>query len=413
MSNKRIISSVLYLCICLSSMAGIIDTTKYVVYQRYDCANDSTYGHLIIPGSRKYIDIFQDKLTRLADTGNERINILHIGGSHVQAGSYPHKLRTDFTSICPAAAGDRGLVFPFKAMKTNAPANYSFTHTGEWAISRCISKELDAVLGIAGAAVITKTPDCSLTLDLKDDGKWTFRDIRLLGYSQGENAVTPYIICDSDTILADKSDSKTGFLFHMPKDVNGCTVGFTGLDSLSSFVVRGMLPMSNRKGITYTESGVNGAATFSWLKCEAFQEEMSLLPPDLVIFGIGINDAAVKKFNTEKFKNNYRKIITNLRRINPNVAFIFITNNDCRFLHTKTCNPNSVLAQQAFMELAKENDGCVFDVFQLMGGLKSSDAWRAQELMEPDQVHFTRAGYELLGDILYNAIIEDNINRQK
>ena len=37
-----------------------------------------------------------------------------------------------------------------------------------------------------------------------------------------------------------------------------------------------------------------------WLKCEKFQEELSLLAPDLVVFAIGINDANCSPSNFNK-----------------------------------------------------------------------------------------------------------------
>lgn len=42
-----------------------------------------------------------------------------------------------------------------------------------------------------------------------------------------------------------------------------------------------------------------------------------------------------------------------------------------------------------------------------MGGARSANTWYKTNLMHSDRIHFTRAGYELLGDLLYNALITD------
>ena len=39
-----------------------------------------------------------------------------------------------------------------------------------------------------------------------------------------------------------------------------------------------------------------------------------------------------------------------------------------------------------------------------MGGLKSMEKWQAAGLAQRDKVHLTRAGYLLLGDMLYEAL---------
>ena len=58
-------------------------------------------------------------------------------------------------------------------------------------------------------------------------------------------------------------------------------------------------------------------------------------------------------------------------------------------------------------QLAEEYDGGVIDVFALMGGLGSTEKWIKQDLMKRDHIHFTKEGYELIGNIIYKAIAED------
>ena len=81
-------------------------------------------------------------------------------------------------------------------------------------------------------------------------------------------------------------------------------------------------------GVTYHSIGVNGAGTYSYLKCTLFEQHLAELKPDLVILGIGINDAAGSGFDANTFELNYQKIIEKIHRANPNAAILFITNND-------------------------------------------------------------------------------------
>lgn len=376
---------------------------------------DSAY--LYFPHNHDGITPFYKKMASHLRRGTGRINILHIGGSHVQAGYLSGRMRDnlismyDSTSHSSIKPGDRGVVFPFRAIGTNAPTNYSISHEGHWSASKCISQSPDAVLGISGAAAITSSENASLTLSFNDP-TWAFEQLRVLGYSTNWTA-HPVIVTENDTIYPSISDQQSGFLFHLPAPTTKCKVAFSGIGNGETFTVRGLIPISKRHGITYTESGVNGAAVPSWLRCEAFQEELMLLPPDLVVFGIGINDAATtyNDFDPEYFKQNYRQLLDRILEVNPQAAFLFITNNDCyQSVRIKRYNQNTPRVEQAFKELAEEYNGCVFNVFQIMGGPHSAGNWVSHGLMQGDRVHFTREGYHIIADLMYNALVKDFSN---
>lgn len=391
---------------------------------------DSTHLSLILPGKKEALKPFHDKLydLRTHASVSNNINILHIGGSHVQAGVLSNTIRMHFS---PSA--DRGFLFPFRAIKTNSPQGYRFDYTGMWKGSRNVSKEPDAELGLAGAAAITSDIEASLTLRLRDEGKWDFSQLILQGCAS-DTTVVPYLITSAaDTVFSDPILSHLGvrdsWTFHLPQPDSVVTLQFTGLTRKVSpkqkratylpledkhyFIVHGMLPQSERHGVTYTESGINGASVPAWLRTgPRFEEELSMLPPDLVIFGIGINDANVPliEFDPEVFKSQYKQLIDRIKSVNPEVCLLFITNNDCAFTvgkgrrAKKIANPNTERVRQAMTELAAELDGAVFDVYGLMGGIKSSEEWVEAGLMKKDRIHFTNEGYALIGDLLYNAI---------
>ena len=61
-------------------------------------------------------------------TGNLRI--MHIGGSHVQAGTFTRQLRNDLLALGDDLDGGRGMVFPFSAAKTNNPSSFRTRYEG-------------------------------------------------------------------------------------------------------------------------------------------------------------------------------------------------------------------------------------------------------------------------------------------
>ncbi|MBR5394939.1 MAG: hypothetical protein IK144_07650 [Bacteroidaceae bacterium] len=350
-------------------------------------------NRLDYPGSRERFDSLLHRLRN----SDEPLNILHIGGSHVQAGIFPNRLREHFGAA-------RGLIFPWKAIRTNAPTDYNLIPSGIWEKSRCTELTPMERLGMSGAAAITSDSLASLRLELPP--KYTFSRLRIIGEAEG--GAKPYLVIDKgDTIMGLKQES--GFLFLLEKPDSICTIALNGMKTGSRFVLRGIYPECEQR-IVYTESGVNGASVPSWLRCELLSEEISqICPPDLVIFGIGINDANVplSKFDTEAFKISYRSLMGELRKANPNVCFLFITNNDCWLRvgrQRRILNRNTQKVEQAMMELARECDGAVWNQFRIMGGYGSSNRWVNARLMNRDHIHFLRPGYELLADLLYNAL---------
>ena len=353
-------------------------------------------NRLDYPGSRERFDSL---LSRLKNS-DEQLNILHIGGSHVQAGIFSHRMREHF------GAG-RGLLFPWKAIHTNGPTDYNLTSSGIWEKSRCTESSPTERLGMSGAAAISSDSLASLRLELP--AKYAFRRLRIIGEAEG--TVEPYLVCDNgDTITAERKEND--FLFSLDKPDSLCTIALRGTEDSARFIMRGIWPESEQQHIVYTESGVNGASVPSWLRCELLAEELSrICPPDLVIMGIGINDANVQpaRFDVKAFKASYRRLMDELRKANPNVCFLFITNNDCWLRvgkQRRTFNRNTQKVEQAMMELARECNGAVWNQFRIMGGYGSSGRWVNAHLMNRDHIHFLRPGYELLADLLYNAIID-------
>ena len=73
-------------------------------------------------------------------------------------------------------------------------------------------------------------------------------------------------------------------------------------------------------------------------------------------------------------------------------------------------NPNTERVEKVFMELAQENNGSVWNLYRLMGGFGGSKKWVGNSLMQKDHIHFTRAGYQLIGDMFYNALVQEYLN---
>ena len=373
---------------------------------------------LTFPGSRAAQDGFYAKLDSLTATGRGNVNVWHIGGSHVQAAFFPNRIMNLLDSL--TLRGDRGFLFPLKLAGTNYDKSYRITTTGEWEapiLTRNTNLRRPRY-GITGYGARTSSPDASVAFRLNPDGDslWVCQSLRVLGYGSSDRA-WPYVICLADTLRFDYDSLTCSYVFDLPAPTDTVMVQFH-IPAGEEFVLNGLEPLSWRPGVNYFASGVNGAALPSWLdKCEDFERDLQLVRPDLAILAVGINDSATtsKDFKPEKFKGNYRRLLEMVRRISPDCAFIFITNNDSyRYVRRgMTYNTNAVAVRKAMTELAEEYGGAVWDLYGIMGGAHSIEKWRDAGLAKTDRLHFTDEGYELLGDLFVQAMMADKEGRKK
>ncbi len=373
---------------------------------------DTSKNKLIFTNSQTTtFNNFFSKMDSLIFTGEGNINIIHIGGSHVQADVFSNKIRENLMQFYPSIIASRGLVFPYKVAKTNNPKNYDVSYGGEWSYCRNVNKYIEYPLGASGIAVATQDVNAFLSIKLQPTDtniKYSSTIITVLGYSEN-NSLEPLIVIDDTTAYTGTYDSlHFCYTFELDKPTDKVMIQFFANDSvIRPFVLRGIVWEPDKAGISYHSIGVNGASTISYLKCDLLANDMEILKPDLIIFAIGINDAAGTNFSKEEFINNYSKLIDKIKVVAPDVSFLFITNNDSykRYKKKYYVNKNGLVAREAFYELANKYNSAVWDLFDIMGGLTSMKKWESAGLAQHDKIHFTAVGYNLIGDLFYNALI--------
>ena len=120
----------LTLFFCLLSMRSVAQDGA-VNIQQYPFVN---YSLNQVEFFRDSIDFygFYRKLDALITTGKGKINIVHFGGSHVQADIWTGKMRDNFNQFVNQKQAARGWVYPFKLgiAKNNNPGNYNFGFSG-------------------------------------------------------------------------------------------------------------------------------------------------------------------------------------------------------------------------------------------------------------------------------------------
>ncbi|MBQ6763014.1 MAG: hypothetical protein IJP49_09720 [Bacteroidales bacterium] len=350
-------------------------------------------------GDAPTFETFLRKLDTLLLTGQGDVRILHIGDSHIQAGTWTNTFRKNLLSLRYGIDGGRGFVFPFAAAGTHTPMGYQSSYTGTWSSSRCLRPE--TVMGLSGMTVST-VDTATVTLDLapSDRGLWDtrymFRSVDVLGYGDLE----PVVLLDREKIHGRLQDER--WHFELPYFTDRVQIGFESFPG--KYTIKGVYLDRPEEGLTVSEVGVNGAQTSSFLKCEDFTRDLKMVKPDLVIFSLGINDLQGSSFEARRFVTNFSKLVQLVRHANPDCAFLFTTCSDTR--KNGRTNPFGAQARDTFKEIAAGSGAALWDLFEIMGGEGSMEAWVRNGLASQDYIHFTQAGYTVLGDLLFNALMD-------
>lgn len=120
------------------------------------------------------LDVFFKKLDSLDRNLIDKVSILHIGDSHLQAGFGSNETRKRLQ--LRFGNSGQGLVFPYKVAKTNSPPDsYSFSNS-EWNAYKISQSQNEFDIGIKGYSIYTTDDSAILKLSVnpKDSLDYSF-----------------------------------------------------------------------------------------------------------------------------------------------------------------------------------------------------------------------------------------------
>ena len=359
---------------------------------------------------KKVWNQFFKKLDNQYSNGKDKINILHFGGSHIQADIWSNRMRTNFQHSSPYCNSGRGFIFPFRLIKSNGSPVIMSNHTGKWKGYRNSVNHHHGPFGLMGARAELIDTLSNINIWHKNPlSNYDYFNSIDVFFTDSSNNFEIKIIVDSNIKIDYKRD-KGHIKFKLSRLVDSLTIQiYRKKDIPSNFSFFGLLLDNENNGISYHSIGVNGASVKSYLRCIDFEQQLSLIQPDLVIFSIGINDAYEEDFSKESFYNNYDTLIQKIKSINPNTAILLTTNNDSYYMR-KYPNKRALEVREKMLQLAQNKDLALWDMFQVMGGLNSIKDWQKNKLAKNDLIHLTYDGYNLIGDLLFEAFMRSYIN---
>jgi len=359
--------------------------------------------------NRSYLEPFFQKLYQQRIGGGQKINIIHIGDSHILGNFLTEEVRKRLQN----AFGDagRGMIFPYKLAGSNGPRDYLVENNSgvRWSGNNC-QKDLRPVTnyGLSGCTLESNSATAKLTFRLRDTTTAESHSFTKVTIFQKRSALQYNLnvrdeVTNQEAQLLFDGDYSRSFYFDRP--VGQVSITADKATSQQKLLTLDGISLENElSGVVYHSIGVNGAKYMDYARTKYFADQVGDLHPDLIILSMGTNEA---QGHTDR-NYLYRSIgltVEALLRHSPN-AFILLTTPADSYLRGKGFNPNMADVAVVIRRFARDKGYALWDLYTFSGGENSAANWKTKGLMTSDSVHYTRAGYATQGKLLYQGLVK-------
>lgn len=422
------------------------------------------------------LKLFYEKLYLMEQQKAGKVNIVHIGDSHIQADLMTNYIRKRLQEHYGNAGG--GFTFPHQLAKTNGSYNTRFKSNASWQSRRVIYPvEAGMAVGLSGIALKTRE-EFAVELNVRDSA-YDFNTIRIItpGNEPDFDVATSSrtIVLESTVPKKITHRIKSGEVLGSIADKYGITITqlkkANGLkndriragktlkiptselqkrevkrsefiplalqaDSLShyyhsdavldkiyllpnkgqkEYALSGLVLENDAPGILYHSIGVNGAKASDYNKYPLFFNQLPALKPDLVVISLGTNES-FDKMGAADFLVQLNQFIASVKAQCPDACILVMTPPPSLF---RRKYPNTIAASYAksIAEQETEKNYATWDLFTEMGGLYGVARNAKRGIIGGDRVHYTKDGYEKQGRLFSEAFVKayDNFktNRDK
>jgi len=409
---------------------------------------------------------FYQKLANLqTNATSQKVNIVHIGDSHIQADLMTNVVREKLQDTF--GNGGRGLIFPHNLARTNGSWDVKFSSNESWNNHRIVSPVNGSNVGLSGILLSSRNDDFAIEVNAKEADNF-FNLIKIIT-PKNANAfqvatTKKTIVLESDvpkrithrikngealSIIADKynvsvtqlkkanglksNNIRAGKTLKIPTgEMQKHSISrseFIPLEMLADdnshfykseeileriylipnkeqkeFELNGVVLENEKSGILYHNIGVNGAKLSDYNKYPMFFEQLKALQPDLIVVALGTNES-FDHMRSQDYMQQLDVFIQSIKAQNPDAEILVATPPPSLF---KRKYPNTFCADyaQKIIERAEEFNYAVWDLYSQFGGLYGVGRNTQKGLIGRDKVHYTKAGYEKQGDLLAEAILK-------
>lgn len=344
---------------------------------------------------------FFERLWRIGKDGDDSTaHVLVYGDSHTAADEWPGALR----SLLQTKFGDGGGGFSLAGRPFRGYRRLGQRHgmSRGWTVQGLLAREGDGIYGLGGASISTDRARewVSFESDASSVELWYWRQpgggsIRLMD----EGQVIDILSTDGETGPAYFRFDTVSRRIEM-ETIEAAPVRLFGWVSESA------------PGVTVETMGINGAqvSVMTRWDTESWQDHLARRDPALIVLAYGTNEASNRDWGYDNYRAAFAAILDRLRQAAP-ASSILVMGPPDRLMRVRGKGWQSIPKLdeivRAQRDAASERGAAFWDLRSRMGGDKSMARWVAAGYAQPDRVHFSGAGYRLIGEVLGRDILTE------
>ncbi len=408
---------------------------------------------------------FFEKLAHLEKNKDGKINIVHVGDSHIQSEPFINAIRKPLQQ--QFGDGGRGFIFPYTLNK-QVGMPYYFATNAAWQTCRNSQPSKCAIgteFGLSGYGFCTKTEPFVFSVEASED-KYKFNTIKVVSpissfyniatvdmnmkpiIHKQKPSITLHRVKRGETLdliakkynvfsATIKKENKmrsnniyVGKNLRIPITVTETSVDTSIFRSLeyksqeplisvyhqdkpistiyllptrkqSLYNLNGLVVEKDSPGLIYHSIGSIGAMASNYNETPLFFKQLPVLMPDLIIVSFGTNES-YSSISAEKYIEQIEQFIKNIRMFCHNVPII-ITTPQISLLRNKKFNTYILEYSNA---LVRKEDVAIWDLYSFLNRLMGPEKDIAATKISKDYVHYTGEGYINQG----TAFVQDFLN---
>ncbi len=431
--------------------------------QVQDTLNEPYKNMIYYPEQLKH---FFTSLRELSQGERKKVNIVHIGDSHIQADFFSGKVRNLIQE--QFGNGGLGFTFPYQLARTNSNNFVRYSSNSDWENRRNIYPVNGAKVGLSGIALSSSTKDAVIKVDLRES-KFAFTRVKLftptdeltyrVGTTDRELNLTNTTVAKTSSHKIKAGESLSGIaqkynttvahlkqlnklkstaiqagktlviptkeverpqlatsVFH-PVNYNKqkTFVSFDFPSTTAQFYLyavaqnesndlNGLVLENDQPGIVYHTIGVNGARYSDYNKYPLFFEQLEGLEADLIILSLGTNEA-FDKIDGASFRKEINRFLMEVKTRNPQTSILVTSPPPSYFSKGKPNTIASTLANEIIINGIEQNYA-IWDMYYNLGGTLGLPYLIDEQMLSKDLVHYTIKGYEYTGTLFFEGLMK-------
>ena len=349
-----------------------------------------------------------------AAAGEGQARLVFYGASHVASDLFTGYIRRELQ----ARYGDagHGFVVPVHPWRSYRHQDINIESDGDrWETHRIRVGDSEVELvGLAGVAMTSMRPGSFGAVYTAEEGEHgrtaSFFDLYYMKHPRGGDID---VLIDGRTARRISTKGPTAAAayatFRVPDAPHRFEIRTTSKRPVWLF---GLAVERDQSGVVVDALGINGSrARYQLLwDPEIYQEHLRRRKPDLVVLAYGTNESGDES-PLEDYERDLRTVVERMREAVPEASCLLIGPSDRpvqveeRVFEDRSRTARVIEVQH---RVALERGCGFFDLVAFQGGALSMVQWAANDpaYASQDHIHYTRLGYQRLGEVLLSALLE-------